>query len=292
MGFIGLGIMGFPMASNILKAGYPLTVYNRTRSRAEKLGELGARVAGSPKEVAQASDIVIAMVTDGPDVEEILFSPGGVVEGSRPGMVFVDMGTNSPEYARSFAERLSRHGVEFLDAPVTGGDKGAREGTLTIMVGGKEEVFKRVEPVLRTMGRAVIHVGPVGSGQMAKLINQVVVAINMVAMAEALALARRAGVDLEKLFQILSTGAASSFTIQYYMPKVLRGDLEPGFKAAHLKKDLRHALEEANRLSVPLPGSSLALHLYNSLVSMGLGEKGTHALVRVYEALAGESSRA
>ncbi|MDT7889652.1 MAG: NAD(P)-dependent oxidoreductase [Desulfurococcales archaeon] len=287
VGFIGLGIMGLPMATHIAKAGYPLTVYNRTRSKAEPLRSLGVYIANSPKEVAERSDIVIAMVTDGPDVEQILFREDGVVKGARPGLVFIDMGTNSPEYAKSFAERLSKYGVEFLDAPVTGGEKGAREGTLTIMVGGKYEVFKRVEPILRTMGKTIVYVGDVGSGQLMKLLNQIVVAINMVALVEAMTLARRAGVGEEKLFQILSSGAANSFTVQYYMPKIMKNDLEPGFRASHLKKDLRYALEQASRHSVPLPATALTFQLYNSLESIGLGEKGTHSLIKLYEIISG-----
>lgn len=287
VGFIGLGIMGQPMAINIARAGYRLTVYNRTRAKAEPLRALGAYVAESPREVAERSDVVIAMLTDGPDVEKILFGERGVVEGSRPGMVFIDMGTNSPDYAKSFAERLSRYGVEFLDAPVTGGQKGAIEGTLTIMVGGKYEVFKRVEPILRAMGKTIVYVGETGSGQLMKLLNQIVVAINMLALVEAMVLARRAGVDFEKLYQVLSSGAANSFTVQYYMPKIMKNDLEPGFRASHLKKDLRYALELATKHSVPLPAASLALQLYSAMESIGLGEKGTHALIKLYERISG-----
>jgi 3-hydroxyisobutyrate dehydrogenase len=287
VGFIGLGIMGLPMAMHIARAGYPLTAYNRTRSKAEPLRSLGVYIANSPREVAERSDVVIAMVTDGPDVEQILFGEDGVVKGARPGMVFIDMGTNSPEHARSFAERLSRYGVKFLDAPVTGGQKGAIEGTLTIMVGGKYEVFKRVEPILKTMGKTIVYVGDVGAGQLMKLLNQIVVAVNMVALVEVMALARKAGVDEEKLFQVLSSGAANSFTVQYYMPKIMKNDLEPGFRASHLKKDLRYALEQASRLSTPLPATALALQLYNALEAMGLGEKGTHALIKLYEKISG-----
>lgn len=287
VGFIGLGIMGQPMAMNIARAGYRLTVYNRTRAKTEPLRAMGAYVAESPREVAERSDVVIAMLTDGPDVEKILFGERGVVEGSRPGMVFIDMGTNSPDYARSFAERLSRYGVEFLDAPVTGGQKGAIEGTLTIMVGGRYETFKKVEPILRTMGKTIVYVGETGSGQLMKLLNQIVVAINMVALVEAMALARKAGVDFEKLYQVLSSGAANSFTVQYYMPKIMKKDLEPGFRASHLKKDLRYALELAAKHSVPLPLASLALQLYSAMESIGLGEKGTHALIKLYERISG-----
>ena len=285
VGFIGLGIMGLPMATNILKAGYPLTVYNRTISKAESLRRLGAYVASSPKEVAQRSDVVISMVTDVPDVEEVLFGANGVVEGGSKGLIFIDMSTNSPEAAKGFAKRLLDYGIEFMDAPVTGGDKGAREGTLTIMAGGRLETFQRVKPIFEAMGKTIVYCGDVGSGQMVKLCNQVVVGLNMLAVTEALVLARKAGIDENILFTVLSTGAANSFTVQYYLPKILRGDFEPGFKASHLKKDLKYVIDTANRLNIPLPGISILLQLYNSLVSQGLGEKGTQVLIKVYEAL-------
>ncbi|GAB6945439.1 NAD(P)-dependent oxidoreductase [Vulcanisaeta sp. JCM 14467] len=286
VGFIGLGIMGSAMAMNIHKAGFPLIVYNRTRSKTEPFAKLGVPVADSPREVAEKSDVVIDMVTDAPDVEEVLLGPNGVVHGAHPGLIVIDMSTNSPEHAKYFARELSKYGIEFLDAPVTGGDIGARQGTLTIMVGGKYEVFQRVKPILEAMGKTIIYAGDVGNGQMLKLLNQIVVGIDMLAVAEAMALAKKAGIDMEKLFTVLSTGAANSFTVQYYMPKMMRGDFEPGFRAAHLRKDLRYALETANKLNVPLPGTALTLQLYNALVAKGLGEKGTQALLKLYYEMA------
>jgi len=287
VGFIGLGIMGSAMAMNIHKKGFSLIVYNRTRSKTEPFAKLGVPVANSPREVAEKSDVVIDMVTDAPDVEEVLFGRDGVVYGAHPGLIVIDMSTNSPEYARYFAKRLAEYGIEFLDAPVTGGDVGARQGTLTIMVGGKREVFERVRPVLEAMGKTIIYAGDVGNGQMLKLLNQIVVGIDMLAVAEAMALAKKAGIDMDKLFTVLSTGAANSFTVQYYMPKMMKGDYEPGFRAAHLKKDLRYALETANKLGVPLPGTALTLELYNALVTKGLGDKGTQALLKLYYELSG-----
>lgn len=291
-GFIGLGIMGSAMAMNIHKAGFPLIVYNRTRSKTEPFAKLGIPVAESPREVAERSDVVIDMVTDAPDVEEVLLGPNGVVHGAHPGLIVIDMSTNSPDHARYFARELGKYGIEFLDAPVTGGDiGGARQGTLTIMVGGKYEVFEKVRPILQAMGKTIIYAGDVGNGQMLKLLNQIVVGIDMLAVAEAMALAKKAGIDMEKLFTVLSTGAANSFTVQYYMPKMMKGDFEPGFRAAHLKKDLRYAIETANRLNVPLPGTALTLQLYNALVAKGgLGEKGgTQALLKLYYEMAGIS---
>jgi len=285
IGFIGLGIMGYSMASNLLKAGYELTVYNRTIEKAEKLGKSGAKVAYSPKEVAENSEVVISMVTDAPDVEDVMFSEKGVVKSGKKGLIFIDMSTNSPEFAKKTAKKLSEYGIEFLDAPVTGGDKGAREGTLTIMVGGKENIFRQVEPIFQAMGKNIIYVGEIGSGQALKLCNQVVVSLDMVAVIESLMLARSLGIDDDKLFSVLSTGAGNSFTVQYYLPKIIKGDLEPGFKAAHLKKDLKYALDTGTSASLPLPGTSLALQLYNSMVSLGMGEKGTQGLIKVYEKL-------
>lgn len=287
VGFIGLGIMGSAMAMNIHKKGFSLIVYNRTRSKTEPFAKLGVPVANSPREVAEKSDVVIDMVTDAPDVEEVLFGRDGVVYGAHPGLIVIDMSTNSPEYARYFAKRLAEYGIEFLDAPVTGGDVGARQGTLTIMVGGKREIFERVRPVLEAMGKTIIYAGDVGNGQMLKLLNQIVVGIDMLAVAEAMALAKKAGIDMDKLFTVLSTGAANSFTVQYYMPKMMKGDYEPGFRAAHLKKDLRYALETANKLGVPLPGTAITLELYNALVAKGLGDKGTQALLKLYYELSG-----
>ncbi len=286
VGFIGLGIMGGAMAMNIHRAGFPLIVYNRTKSKTEPFAKLGIPVADSPREVAERSDVVIDMVTDAPDVEEVLLGPNGVVHGAHPGLIVIDMSTNSPEHARYFARELGKYGIEFLDAPVTGGDIGARQGTLTIMVGGKYEVFEKVKPVLQAMGKTIIYAGDVGNGQMLKLLNQIVVGIDMLAVAEAMALAKKAGIDMEKLFTVLSTGAANSFTVQYYMPKMMRGDFEPGFRAAHLRKDLKYAIETANKLNVPLPGTALTLQLYNALVAKGLGEKGTQALLKLYYELA------
>ena len=287
VGFIGLGIMGSAMAMNIHKKGFPFIVYNRTRSKAEPFAKLGVPVANSPREVAEKSDVVIDMVTDAPDVEEVLFGRDGVVYGAHPGLIVIDMSTNSPEYARYFAKRLAEYGIEFLDAPVTGGDVGARQGTLTIMVGGKREIFERVRPVLEAMGKTIIYAGDVGNGQMLKLLNQIVVGIDMLAVAEAMALAKKAGIDMDKLFTVLSTGAVNSFTVQYYMPKMMKGDYEPDFRAAHLKKDLRYALETANKLGAPLPGTAITLELYNALVAKGLGDKGTQALLKLYYELSG-----
>lgn len=285
VGFIGLGIMGRGMATNLLKKGFRLVVYNRTRTRAEELGKIGAEIAESPSEVAKRTDIIIIMVTDGPDVEQVLFGKGGIIEGCRGGQIIIDMGTNSPEYSVSFSERLKACGAEFLDAPVTGGDVGAKEGTLTIMVGGDREIFERIKHVLEAMGKTIVYAGPVGSGQKLKLVNQVSVALQMVALVESLELAKASGLNVEDVYKVLSTGGARSFTVESYMPRIMKGDMEPGFKAAHLKKDLGYAVRLASYLNVPLPGTSLAFELYKALVNAGNGESGTQALIRLYDEL-------
>ncbi|MEM1734092.1 NAD(P)-dependent oxidoreductase [Pyrobaculum aerophilum] len=282
VGVVGLGIMGGPMAMHLHRAGLLAAVYNRTRAKAEPFEKLGVYVAQSPGDLAKRVDVVIIMVSDAPDVEQVLFGPGGIVEGARPGLIVVDMSTNSPDWARRFAERLAQYGVEFLDAPVTGGQKGAVEGTLTVMVGGKEELFKRLLPVFQAFGKNIVYVGPVGYGQAMKLVNQVVAALNTVAMVEGLRLAKALGLDMDKVVQVLTGGAARSGSIELYLPKLLKGDLTPGFKAAHLKKDLSYVMELANRASLSLPATALALELYKKMVEKGLGELGIHALGEIY----------
>ncbi|MBO8142258.1 MAG: NAD(P)-dependent oxidoreductase [Firmicutes bacterium] len=285
IGFIGLGIMGRSMAANLIKAGFSLTVWNRTSSRMEPLVRAGAQAARSPREAAEGQDAVITMVTDSPDVEEVLFGPGGVSEGIRPGAVVIDMSTISPEVTRRLAARLAGQGVDMLDAPVTGGDVGAREGTLSIMVGGKPEVFDRCRPLFEAMGRTIVHVGDHGMGQMCKLCNQVVVALNLLAMAEGLAFAARSGVDLEKMLAVVRAGAAGSWAMDNLAPRVLQGDLKPGFMVRLQQKDLRLALEAANQMHLPLAGTSLVHQLLASVEAYGGGDDGTQAIVRALERL-------
>ncbi|WP_349681919.1 NAD(P)-dependent oxidoreductase [Caldivirga sp. UBA161] len=285
VGFIGLGTMGAPMAMNIHKAGFPLIVYNRTRSKAEPFTRLNIPVASSPREVAERSDVVICMLTDAPDLEQVLFGRNGVVEGRHEGLIVVDMSTNSPDYSVEFHRRLRELGIEFLDAPVTGGDKGAREGTLTIMVGGSRDTFERIKPIFEAMGKVIIYAGDVGSGQLLKLINQVVVGLNTLAMVEALTLAKRAGADISKVQQVLTSGMGNSEVIRQLMPRVLSNDFKPGFKASHLRKDLKYVIDLATRLNTPMPGVSILLQLYNALVALGLGDEGTQALIKLYDTL-------
>ncbi len=286
IGFIGLGLMGSGMSMNLLKAGFPLIVWNRTTSKMKPLLEAGAQGAGSPKEVAERSEIVIDIVTDSPDVEEVLLGPNGVVHGAKPGTVVIDMSTISPSVTRRIADELGSKKVKMLDAPVSGGDIGAREGTLSIMVGGDKDVFEECLPVFEAMGRTITHVGGNGMGQTVKLCNQILVGMNMLGVAEALMFASKAGVDLERCLAAISGGAAGSWQLTNNGAKLLRGDLEPGFKVKDYLKDLRLIMEEATEIRMPLVGTSVVHQMYRSLDAEGLKQKGTQAVIRAVEKLA------
>ncbi len=285
LGLIGLGIMGKPMALNLLKAGFPLTVYNRSRAPVDLLASQGARAAASPREVAANSDVVITMVTDSPDVEQVVLGPNGVIEGLKPGGIFVDMSTISPVVTRRIAAELSKKGVMMLDAPVSGGDRGAREASLTIMVGGPKEAYEACLPVFQAMGKKITHMGDSGAGQLTKLTNQILVAVNMVAVCEALVFARKAGLNIDTVIDSLSAGAASSWSLVNLGPKAAKGDFAPGFKVKLLQKDLRYALSTAEQLKIALPATSLVHQFYNSIEAEGLGEEGTQVLLKVLERL-------
>ena len=286
VGFIGLGLMGSGMSMNLLRAGFPLTVWNRTRSKMRALLEAGAEGAGSPREVAERSDVVIDIVTDSPDVEEVLLGPNGVVHGAKPGTIVIDMSTISPAVTRRIAEELGKEGVRMLDAPVSGGDTGARNGTLSIMVGGDPETFEECLPLFQAMGKTITHVGGHGMGQTVKLCNQILVGLNMLAVAEALIFASKAGVDLERALAAVSGGAAGSWQLTNNGAKLLRGDLEPGFKVKDYLKDLRLIMEAATEMKLPLLGTSVVQQMYRSLDAEGLRQKGTQAVIRAVEEIA------
>ncbi|MBO2521633.1 MAG: 2-hydroxy-3-oxopropionate reductase [Firmicutes bacterium] len=285
IGFIGLGIMGRPMARNLLRAGYSLTVYNRSRGPVDELAAEGAAPAGSPAELAAESDVIITIVTDSPDVEEVIAGERGVIHGARPGSAVIDMSTISPKVARELAARLAQKGVAMLDAPVSGGDKGAREGTLSIMVGGDREVFESCLPVLEAMGKTIVHVGENGMGQTVKLCNQIICSLNLLAVAEGLAFAAKAGADLEKVLQVVTRGAAGSWMLENLGPKMVAGDYAPGFMVKLQQKDLRLALEAAAEAGMPLPGTALVQQLFRHVEAKGFGSEGTQALVKALEAL-------
>lgn len=286
IGFIGLGIMGRPMAINILSAGFPLAVWNRTKSKIEPLASRGVRSVNSPKEAAEISDVVITMVTDSPDVEKVILESEGVIEGVHKGLTVIDMSTISPIVTRRIAEALEEKGAEMLDAPVSGGERGAIEGTLSIMVGGKNEVFRECLPIFETMGKSIVHVGDHGMGQMVKLCNQVICGLNQLAVCEGIMLGIKAGLNMDKMMKVVTAGAAGSWQLSNIGPKILKGDLEPGFKVKHFLKDLRLIMETAVELRLPLPGTSLVNQLYRAVEAEGKEEKGVQALIVTLEKLA------
>jgi 3-hydroxyisobutyrate dehydrogenase len=291
IGFIGLGIMGTPMCRHLLKAGYPVTAWNRTPSRLQPLVDEGARPGSSPADVAARSTITVTMVGDSQDVEAVIAGPNGAVEGASRGSVVIDMSTISPVTSRSLAKRLAARGVQMLDAPVTGGSVGAQNATLSILVGGDRATFERCLPVLQKLGKAITLVGPNGAGHTAKLANQVLVAGCMSGVAEALVFAKKAGLDLGTWFEAVKGGAGTSWHLTTQAPRVLDGDFSPGYMVKHHRKDLRLIQETAHEMGVPLPVASVVLQLYRSLQSMGGDELGHQALVQVYEHLSGIEAR-
>jgi len=286
IGFIGLGIMGKPMARNLLKAGYTLSVYSRKREAVEALMVDGANGARSSREVSERADVVITMVTDTPDVQQVVLGSDGVLCGMRAGGTIIDMSTISPTATREVAAATKAKGIHFLDAPVSGGEGGAIAGTLSIMVGGEADVFNTCLPIFQAMGKNIIHVGPSGAGQLVKLCNQIAVAVTNLAMGEALIFAAKAGVNLERMHQAISGGAAGSWQLTNLGPRIFQRDFTPGFMVKLQQKDLRLVLQEADHLRLALPATSLVHSLFNALETMGAGNEGTQALVKVLERLA------
>ncbi len=289
VGVIGLGLMGKPMCLNLAKAGFEVTAHNRSRGKREEVAKAGVATPGSARAVAERSDVVITVLPDTPDVEEVVLGEGEVLEAMRPGSVLIDMSTISPKFTRTLAARCGEKGVDLLDAPVTGGDVGAIEGTLSIMVGGRAEVLERCRPLLEAMGREITHVGPNGAGQVVKLVNQIVVVGNTLAMAEGLLFASRAGVDLEKAHRAIAGGAAGSWMLTHRGPQILARDWRPGFTVKLQQKDVRLALEAAEEYGVPLLGAKVVHSLYQALLNRGHGDEGNHALIKALEFLAGDA---
>jgi len=286
VGYVGLGIMGMGMARNLLKAGFPLSVWNRTASKAEALAAEGATARATPAEVAANSDIIVICVSDTPDVEAVLLGDNGIIHGAKAGSLVIDCSTISPQATQAMAEKLAAKGVQMLDAPVSGGSEGAAKGTLSIMVGGAAEDFERAMPVFKAMGKTITHVGGTGAGQTVKLVNQVLVVGNCLAMCEALLLAQAGGVDLKKTYDAISQGAAGSWMFTNRAPQIINRDWRPGFMVSLQQKDLRLVLEAADQLGVPLPGTSLIFNLYRTIENK-LGQEGNHALVKALEHLSG-----
>lgn len=287
IGFIGLGIMGKPMAHNLLKAGYSLTVYNRSDGPVEELVAAGATAAASPQAVAANADVVITIVTDTPDVQQVLLGENGVIHTVAQDAVVIDMSTISPTATREIASTVQEKGASMLDAPVSGGEGGAIAGALSIMVGGEEDVFNRCLPIFETLGKNIVHVGQSGAGQLTKLCNQIAVAVTNLAMSEALIFGAKSGLDLKKMQNAIQGGAAGSWQLSNLAPRVLERDFSPGFMVKLQQKDLRLVLQEADRLKLSLPATSLVHHLFHALESQGAGDEGTQALVKVLEQLAG-----
>jgi 3-hydroxyisobutyrate dehydrogenase len=274
--------MGQPMSRHLLEAGFSLTVYNRTASKAQPLVAMGAKLAESPAAVAAGSEIIITMLPDTPEVEAVLLGQNGVYEGLRGGQIVVDMSTISPEATVNFAERLHEKKCELLDAPVSGGESGAIAGTLTIMVGGDAQAFQKCLPLFQAMGKNIVHLGARGNGQRVKLVNQVICALNILAMSEGLHLAESLGLDGEKVLQAVSSGAAGSWMLSNLAPRILQNDFRPGFMIKLQQKDLRLASETITALGKNFPGTALTYSLFTEAIKKGLGEQGTQGLINIF----------
>ncbi len=285
IGFIGLGIMGRPMAQNLLQSGYELTVHNRSPEKAQELGEAGASVASSPREVAHKSDILITMLPDSPQVREVVAGEDGVLEGIREGALLIDMSTISPVVTEELARAVKEKGASMLDAPVSGGDVGAIEGTLSIMVGGEEEDFQRAMPLLEAMGKTVTHVGPTGAGQVVKAANQVVVALTIEAVSEALVLGSAGGVSPKKILDVLGGGLAGNKVMEVKREKFLSHTFEPGFRSELHHKDLGIALAAGREYGVVLPVTAIVDQMLLSMRRKGWGGEDHSALLRIIEDL-------
>ena len=289
IGFIGLGIMGRPMAKNLLKAGYPLVVHSRSRGPVDEIARAGAKVGSSPRDVALQSDVLITMLPNSPDVELVALGRDGIIEGARPGLLFVDMSTISPIVSKKVGEALAAKSVKMLDAPVSGGEKGAVDGALSIMVGGDKAVFDAVLPIFQAMGKTITHLGPLGFGGFTKLANQIIVAVNLTALAEALTLAKKAGLDRELTLTALAGGLAGSKCLDQKKPNYLAETYNPGFKIDLHFKDLGLIMESARALGVPLPTTAVVQELFSALRVKGRGGLDHSGVITLLEDFAGLS---
>jgi 2-hydroxy-3-oxopropionate reductase len=287
IGFIGLGIMGRPMAKNLLKAGHGLVVHNRSRAVVDELGREGAKMATSPREVAAQSTVLITMLPNSPDVEEVALGKNGIIEGARPGLLYADMSTISPIVSQKVGAALAPKGVKMLDAPVSGGEKGAIDGALSIMVGGDKEVFDALLPIFQVMGKTITLLGPLGAGGFTKLANQIIVAVNLTALAEALTLAKKAGLDREQTLTALGGGLAGSRCLEQKKPNYIAGTYNPGFKIDLHYKDLGLIMDAARALGVPVPTTALVQELFSALRVKGKGGLDHSGVITLLEDLAG-----
>lgn len=283
IGFIGTGVMGSSMASHLLSAGYPVIVFTRTREKAQDLIRKGAIWADSPKEVAEQANVIFTIVGYPADVKEIYLSENGIIASAKPGSFLIDMTTSTPSLAAEIALHAKDKGIYALDAPVSGGDIGAREAKLAIMVGGDSEAFLEIEPLLNLLGTNIVHQGEAGAGQHTKMCNQIAIASNMIGVCEAIIYAEKAGLDPESVLRSISTGAAGSWSLANLAPRIVNGDFKPGFYIKHFIKDMKIALEEAKRMDMEVPGLSLALSLYEQLAGKGEENSGTQALYKYWK---------
>lgn len=287
VGYIGLGLMGKSIARNILKAGFPLTIHNRSSAAVKELVAEGAKSAASPAEVAQQVDVVFTNLPDTPDVEKAVLSENGIAAGAHKDLIWVDNSTIKPAAARRLAAKLADRSVQALDAPVSGGDIGAREATLAIMVGGPAAVLEKVRPILQAMGKTITHVGGAGAGQVAKAANQIMVAAQMVAMGELLIFSQKAGVDPQKVVEAIKGGAAQCWTLDVKPPRLFAGNRKPGFKASMMAKDLNIILDTARDYGMPLPSAAVDAQLYNDMLLNGMGDLDNSAVVAMLEDISG-----
>jgi len=283
IGFIGTGVMGKSMAEHLLKAGYPMIVYSRTKEKANELFDLGAVWADTPKAVAEKANVIFTMVGYPTDVEEIYLGENGLISNGKAGSYYIDMTTSSPSLAGNIYEAAKEKGIQAIDAPVSGGDVGAKEATLSIMAGGEEEAFKVVKPLFELIGKNIVYQGKAGAGQHTKMSNQIAIASNMIGVSEAIIYAEKAGLNPENVLKSISTGAAGSWSLSNLAPRMLQGNFEPGFYIKHFIKDMKIALAEAERMDMPVPGLSLAKSLYEQLANMGEENSGTHALYKYWK---------
>jgi 3-hydroxyisobutyrate dehydrogenase len=283
IGFLGLGIMGFPMAKRLVEAGHRVTAYNRTASKTRDLAKLGATAAATPRDAARGAELVVSIVTDSPDVEQVLLGPDGAVHGAAKDALFVDMSTIAPETSRKVGAALREKGIAFLDAPVTGGDVGAREGTLSILVGGEKADLERAREVFQVMGKRITHCGPSGAGQTVKACNQILCALNMRGICEALLLAKRSGVDPALVVEALTPGAGGSWALEKLGPRIAKGDFAPGFMVDLMSKDLGIVRDAAAKAGLRLEGAELAQATFAENRAQGEGRLGTQAMFKALE---------
>jgi 3-hydroxyisobutyrate dehydrogenase len=285
IGWIGTGVMGRWMCQHAMSKGFAATVYNRSKDKLQPLLDLGAKVADNPKQVAENADIVFAIVGFPKDVREVFLGTDGALAGSKPGTVLVDMTTSDPSLAKEIYEAAKAKGVAALDAPVSGGDVGAKNAALSIMIGGEKDVVAAVQPVFEAMGKTIVHQGPAGAGQHTKMVNQILISSNMIAVCEGLLYGYKAGLDLETVLKSVSVGAAGSKALEVLGPRMLARNFEPGFYVEHFIKDMGIALAEAEKMNLALPGLALAKQLYEAVRAQGMGRKGTQALLVALETI-------